>query len=65
MAKRKTIKRPNPGSDAARKLGCKCPVMDNGHGKGYMGLKDVFVYSGECPLHAAIVEASHGRRDSL
>jgi hypothetical protein len=24
---------PNPGSQAALDLGCKCPVMDNNHGK--------------------------------
>jgi hypothetical protein len=43
---------PNPGSDAAITLGCKCPVMDNGRGRGYMGIKGLFVYSGECPIHA-------------
>ncbi|MCK9524519.1 MAG: hypothetical protein M0R49_01135 [Limnochordia bacterium] len=46
-----------PGSDAARKMGCKCPVMDNGYGSGYMGgVRDehgeiVFVYNMECPIH--------------
>lgn len=24
---------PNPGSDEALAIGCKCPVMDNNHGK--------------------------------
>ena len=50
---------PNPGSDEAIALGCTCPVMDNGHGKGYMGgVKDedgnvVFVMNCDCPLHGA------------
>lgn len=24
---------PNPGSDAAIKMGCTCPVLDNAHGR--------------------------------
>ena len=49
---------PNPGSDEALRLGCRCPVIDNGHGRGYMGgAKDedgntVFVYRVGCPVHA-------------
>jgi len=51
---------PNPGSDAAIALGCTCPVLDNAHGKGYLGgVKNekghlVFVISGGCPLHGKI-----------
>lgn len=50
-------KQPNPGSDAAVAKGCKCPILDNAHGKGYMGSyadKDggpVFVMMQNCPLH--------------
>jgi len=47
---------PNPGSEEARKLGCICPVMDNSHGYGYLGQKDVFVYRDDCPLHRSVVE---------
>lgn len=42
---------PNPGSDEAIKQGCICPVIDNAHGKGYMGKEGVFVFTGDCPLH--------------
>ena len=42
---------PNPGSDEAVRLGCECPRMDNGNGRGYLGNPNVFVYSLECPLH--------------
>jgi hypothetical protein len=48
---------PNPGSERAIELGCKCPVMDNGHGTGYLGgVRNeegnvVFVYSDKCMLH--------------
>lgn len=47
----------NPGSPEAIERGCTCPILDNAHGKGYMGgVKDedgelVFVISQGCPLH--------------
>lgn len=49
---------PNPGSDEAVIRGCTCPVLDNGHGRGYMGgAKDkdgaaIYVYTCGCPIHA-------------
>lgn len=50
--------KPNPGSDDAIKIGCSCPVIDNCHGRGYMGggLLDesgntVFVINCDCPVH--------------
>jgi hypothetical protein len=42
---------PSPGSDAAIKMGCTCPVIDNGHGRGYMGQPGIFVYIEGCPVH--------------
>lgn len=42
---------PNPGSKQAIALGCTCPVIDNGHGRGYLGQPDVFVVTEGCPLH--------------
>lgn len=58
------MKRPdlNPGSNEARVAGCKCPVMDNSHGKGWMGGvkgedgQTVFVISELCPLHQSELE---------
>ena len=47
--------KPNPGSDEARAMNCKCPILDNGHGRGYMGT-DNFVISMDCPLHTMSVE---------
>ena len=54
---------PNPGSDEAAALGCTCPRMDNGYGRGYMGgVKDpntgetLFVYRVGCPVHSEKVE---------
>jgi len=47
-----------PGSPAAVAKGCTCPILDNGHGRGYMGgvkNKDgevMFVMNAGCPLHA-------------
>ena len=41
----------NPGSLEASDHGCTCPIMDNEYGKGYMGMKDVYVYNGDCPMH--------------
>ena len=49
---------PNPGTIEAGRLGCKGPILDNGHGKGHHGGylfegRYVFVINGECPVHAA------------
>ena len=40
-----------PGSDSAIKMGCTCPVLDNEHGLGYMGIKGKYVMTKGCPLH--------------
>ncbi len=40
---------PNPGSDAAIALGCSCPVLDNGHGKGVEGRG--FTVNHGCEVH--------------
>ena len=44
---------PNPGSDAAIKMGCTCPVLDNAHGRGVMGDGEKHGYwiTRSCPLH--------------
>jgi hypothetical protein len=42
---------PPPGSQEAQDLGCLCPVIDNGHGRGYMGMEGVYVYREDCPVH--------------
>jgi hypothetical protein len=39
----------NPGSDAAIRKGCTCPVLDNEHGAGIGGGQ--FWITGGCPLH--------------
>lgn len=41
---------PSPGSREAKEAGCTCPVLDNCHGKGYLGGPD-FVVVEDCPLH--------------
>lgn len=50
-----TTNKPNPGSDEAVELGCKCPVMDNRRGKGAyfdaFGMP-VFWYSDDCAVHS-------------
>jgi hypothetical protein len=49
-----TENQPNPGSPQAVDKGCKCPVMDNGNGKGIGPLKDgtmMFWRALDCPLH--------------
>lgn len=56
---------PNPGSLAARELGCTCPVLDNGHGRrppippGVWGTGPEggwYIYE-DCPVHAVGAEA--------
>ena len=48
-------KSPNPGSREALSKGCRCPVMDNGHGAGWMGRgsEGIFVISADCPIHSS------------
>lgn len=41
----------NPGSPAAIAAGCRCPVLDNGHGRGSGWGPGEFWISGDCPLH--------------
>lgn len=49
-----TDKPPAPGSDAAIDAGCKCPVMDNGYGKGFMGIEGYYVIAEGCPVHPTV-----------
>ena len=42
---------PPPGSDAAKRLGCTCPVMDNCRGVGAYGIPGQFWITEGCPLH--------------
>lgn len=42
---------PDPGSNEALSLGCTCPVIDNGYGRGYLGQPGVFVFNCGCPIH--------------
>lgn len=46
---------PRPGSDEALAQGCKCPVLDNGHGRGRGGDGNRYgwVISENCPLHGS------------
>lgn len=46
-----SIKHFPPGSDIAIKEGCTCPVLDNGHGRGYLGNPGKFVMNAGCPVH--------------
>jgi len=61
--------KPNPGTKEAREQGCVCPVIDNHHGQGYRGVKGIFVFRVDCPLHKKKTEgdddvpASGERRD--
>lgn len=58
-----TMKTPNPGSKEAIEMGCKCPVLDNAHGKGYRGIPNVFVYSSLCELHHPRVDPDQTEAD--
>ena len=53
---------PNPGSKEAVAQGCKCPVLDNAHGKGFPygedGKPEFWITEG-CPLHD--VKGGRGR----
>jgi hypothetical protein len=56
---------PNPGSPDAMRSGCRCAVLDNARGRGYLGGngKDwddggIFAVSSCCPLHWPTDEAT-------
>ena len=56
---------PRPGSDAARRLSCRCPVIDNNHGRGAYVDDDgepIYWITDSCPLHGAASAAQHGSR---
>ena len=44
-------KLPVPGTEEAIAAGCECPIMDNEHGRGYMGMPGMYVYSSHCKIH--------------
>jgi hypothetical protein len=46
--------KPNPGSVEARALGCTCPIIDNGYGKGAYANENgdpAWWHSPDCPVH--------------
>lgn len=43
--------KPNPGSDEAIKMGCKCPVLDNVRGQGIGD--GLFWINQKCPIHGS------------
>lgn len=54
----------NPGSEEARRAGCTCPVIDNGHGRG-SGRVDkngdpLFWISEICPIHGSDATTPRG-----
>lgn len=53
---------PAPGSDEAVKLGCRCPILDNNHGKGAFDGPDgkpMFWYTDDCPLLKLVSKESN------
>lgn len=43
---------PTPGSPEAKRQGCTCPILDNGHGRGFPGPDGpLFWISADCPIH--------------
>lgn len=56
----------NPGSPDAIKRGCRCPIIDNGHGHGANGTSGPeaeFWINSDCPMHGwmqAMVETDRG-----
>ena len=48
---------PNPGSDAALALGCRCAILDNNHGKYAPWAPDGWWITDGCPVHASAEDA--------
>lgn len=61
---------PAPGSHEAYAQGCRCPILDNSHGKGlYGGVKGkdgqvVYVINFECPLHGHPITTKSDAKDT-
>lgn len=47
---------PNPGSDEALAMGCRCPILDNNYGTGAYQDSDGphFWINQDCPIHGPI-----------
>lgn len=66
---------PNPGSPEAISYGCRCPVANNGHGKGGWMTGDTqyskdtfwisFWISADCPLHGWIKDMPIPTKNSI
>ncbi len=54
---------PNPESDEAVALGCKCPVLDNNHGRGAYEDSDgpLFWIDPSCPVHARMMSRAESQ----
>jgi hypothetical protein len=51
---------PKPGSDAAAALGCRCPRLDNNHGRWAPWGDDGWWIVEGCPVHASKSIADEG-----
>ena len=56
---------PSPGSPEAVAKGCTCPILDNAHGGGYLGIPGMFVMTYGCPLHAPDTHRHDGDMSAL
>lgn len=56
---------PKPGSDEAIADGCKCPVLNNGHGRGHLGEGGKFGWwvNENCPIHGTAVEFARKKQE--
>lgn len=48
---------PNPGSAEAIEQGCKCPILDNNHGRFAPWPPDGWWNAGNCPVHPITKDA--------
>lgn len=64
MSVEENLEKYPPGSPKASIKGCTCPVLDNEHGHGYMGLEGFYVITEGCPLHDGSHRNQHLSRES-
>lgn len=48
----------SPGAQQARERGCRCPRWDNENGRGYRGIRGVYVRDLACPVHGSTEDCS-------
>jgi len=48
-----------PGSLAARFMGCRCPMIENKYGAGFIPKREIYCFAIDCPMHGGFGTEPH------